>query len=83
MICYSGKLLREKTFTNFKVLLVFSRKNLGRGGGGGVTLFGGTSELFVKFFPPSTSHKSFLPGKFPSTRYTVSIVGNVLQSIQQ
>ena len=45
---YSGKLSREKTFTNFEVLRLFVKFFSTKFGA--VALFGSTSEQFVKVF---------------------------------
>ena len=62
-IPYSGKLLREKTFTNFAVLWLFSAKF------GGVPSFGMAKASNPRKFSPCKSyfspiHKSFLLRKF-------------------
>ena len=52
-VLYSGKLSREKTFTNFEVLWLFTKFFSAKFRG--VASFGGTCEQFAKVF----SHKSF------------------------
>ena len=69
--CKEGKLLREKTFADFKVLWLFAKVFSTKFGG--MASFGGTSEHFPKLFlsfllqsfPLYSIYLQFLPCKYP------------------
>ena len=72
VLLYSGKLSREKTFTNFTVLWLFVKVFSAKFGG--VAPFGTTKASNLQKFPLRKPHfslipKSFLPRKFPTIRY--------------
>ena len=72
LLPYSGKLLREQTFTNFMVLWLFAKLFFAKFGD--VTFFGAEKTSNPQKFSPQKSYfspicNSFLPRKFPV--YTV------------
>ena len=72
LIPYSGKLLREKTFTNFAVLWLFV-KVFSTKFGGVVSFCVAQASNLWNFSPQKLSFspicESFLPRKFPAIRY--------------